>query len=172
MSLAALPKNDMPHLRGDFNGDGRVNSTDYVTWRRNRGTASEAAINFNGDGINGVDVGDYPLWRQNFGLFSVPTGQSADLDGDFNGDGAVDAADFAVWRRNLGAATESSLSFAGDGLNGVDMGDYLLWRRNFGTTSDAVEGINPTVPEPPSMLLLMLACNAFLGRRFLLILEP
>jgi hypothetical protein len=89
--------------------------------------------------------------------------------GDFNGNGVVDAVDFVVWRHHFGAASESFLNNAGDGLNGVDAADYSLWLQNFDTVSIANEGGN-FVPEPSSVLLVVHACNAFLGRWFLLIL--
>jgi hypothetical protein len=64
MSLAAVPGALIP---GDFNGDGSVDSADYVVWRRHLGDADESSLNNAGDGLNGVDAGDYSLWRQNFG---------------------------------------------------------------------------------------------------------
>lgn len=51
---------------GDFNDDGIVNAADYPVWRKFLNNPSEAALNGNGDGMNGVDEGDYNLWRENF----------------------------------------------------------------------------------------------------------
>ena len=39
-----------------------------------RGTADESALNGNGDGLNGVDEGDYLLWKSNFGMTSMAAG--------------------------------------------------------------------------------------------------
>ncbi len=50
-------------LLGDFNNDGAVNAADYVLWRKHLGDATEAALNGHGDGANGVDQGDYAVWR-------------------------------------------------------------------------------------------------------------
>ena len=46
-------------LPGDFNNNGVVDAADYVLWRDHLGDASEAAFNGNGDGINGIDAGDF-----------------------------------------------------------------------------------------------------------------
>jgi hypothetical protein len=53
---------------GDFNDDGVINAADYPVWRKHLNDPSEAALNGNGDGMNGVDEGDYNLWRQNFAV--------------------------------------------------------------------------------------------------------
>jgi hypothetical protein len=52
---------------GDFNGDGAVNLADYTVWRDNLGAADESALNLAGDSMNGVDGGDYNLWKMHFG---------------------------------------------------------------------------------------------------------
>jgi hypothetical protein len=129
MSLAG---NFPSYLGGDFNLDGRVGLADYIVWKESLGAATESSLNNNGDGMNGVDIGDYNLWRRNFGIIATQTGGSGALAGDFNGNGVVDARDYVVWRQNLGAASEVFLNYNGDGLNGVDVGDYNLWRKNFG----------------------------------------
>jgi hypothetical protein len=65
-------------LSGDFNDDGIVNLADYTVWRDNLGTADEAAINSAGDGLPGVGVGDYAIWKSNFsqGLNSTALAQA------------------------------------------------------------------------------------------------
>jgi hypothetical protein len=52
---------------GDFNGDSRVDGLDYTRWRNYLGAASEAAIGFRGDGLNGIDTADYLLWKHYYG---------------------------------------------------------------------------------------------------------
>jgi T5SS/PEP-CTERM-associated repeat protein len=59
---------------GDFNNDGVVNAADYSVWRNNLGAANESALMGNGDGLNGVDEGDYMLWKANFGNTSLASG--------------------------------------------------------------------------------------------------
>lgn len=52
--------------QGDFNGDGSVNSADYVIWRKERGqnvTPYTHADN-NGDGV--VNTTDFNAWRANY----------------------------------------------------------------------------------------------------------
>jgi hypothetical protein len=71
ISLTAIPENTIPHLLGDFSGDGVVGAADYVVWRNNLGASNESALNFNGDGVNGVDLGDYQLWRINYGMVAA-----------------------------------------------------------------------------------------------------
>ena len=67
---------------------------------------------------------------------------SASLAGDFNRDEAVDAADYVVWRK----------------ADGTQAG-YNSWRTNFGeSASSGSRAIaNTTIPEPASLVLLMIA---------------
>ncbi len=73
--------------------------------------------------------------------------------GDFNKDNTVDSADYVVWRRT----------------NGTPEG-YDTWRANFGRTFINVSGAdanvaNATIPEPATLVLLMLAGAACCTRR-------
>ncbi len=81
------------------------------------------------------------------------------LPGDYNGDHSVDAADYAVWRNYLG--TTYHLSKNGDetgaGAGVVDQADYTLWRKNFGTVGAAAGTMASQVPEPGSLVLLLIA---------------
>jgi hypothetical protein len=52
---------------GDFNNDGRVNSADYVVWRK----ASPTATLPNDDTPGVVDASDYADWRANLGAFGL-----------------------------------------------------------------------------------------------------
>ncbi len=54
-------------LRGDFNGDSRVDLADYTVWRDNLGAADESLINNAGMDNGAIDVGDYEEWKINFG---------------------------------------------------------------------------------------------------------
>jgi fibronectin-binding autotransporter adhesin len=49
---------------GDYNGDGKVDAADYVTWRKNPAG-------------NGGDPAGYTTWRQNFGLPGAGSGLDA-----------------------------------------------------------------------------------------------
>jgi hypothetical protein len=54
-----------PGLPGDFNGDGKVDAADYVTWRKNNGT-NNALPNDGGLGTP-ITTAHYDLWTANFG---------------------------------------------------------------------------------------------------------
>jgi endonuclease I len=68
------------HLAGDFNGDGEVDSADYVTWRgmfgRSVTNAYDAA---DGNGNKVIDNGDVAVWQQNFGLSTSSFTSAAEL---------------------------------------------------------------------------------------------
>ena len=81
----------------------------------------------------------------------------ATQSGDFNADGIVNLADYTVWRDHLGAADESQIHSAGDGLNGVDSGDYNLWKANFGMATPQQTATIAAVPEPSTRWLLAAA---------------
>ncbi len=51
--------------KGDYNGDGTVDSADYTVWRDSLG--SSTLLSADGDGNGQVDPGDYVLWKSNFG---------------------------------------------------------------------------------------------------------
>jgi hypothetical protein len=89
--------------------------------------------------------------------------------GDFNGDGIVNLADYTVWRDHLGAADESLIQNAGDGLNGVDGRDYDLWKANFGMATPLQTATIAAVPEPstrwPLAAAIVLAAGVLGNRR-------
>ena len=89
--------------------------------------------------------------------------------GDYNNDGVVDAADYVVWRKNVGAPP-------GTLLNDIDGGpigppQYNTWRAHFGEPSGAgtaTAGASPSqaaVPEPATVLLIILAAAGICLRR-------
>lgn len=63
-------------LRGDFNSDGFVDAADYTVWRDNVDDLNEANLGWNGDGIAGIDEGDYEVWAANYGA-SLPVTTAA-----------------------------------------------------------------------------------------------
>lgn len=64
-------------LPGDFNNDGKVDNSDYVTWRKNNG-ANIALPNDNGLGAP-IGQAHYDLWRQSYG--NIPTGSGSGSGG-------------------------------------------------------------------------------------------
>ena len=90
---------------------------------------------------------------------------SVSVEGDYNGDGVVDIADYTVWRNNLGAANESALNNNGDG-GGVTVSDYTYWKERFGNSAgSAVASEAVAVPEPSTMLLLLIGLSVACCRR-------
>jgi autotransporter-associated beta strand protein len=76
---------------------------------------------------------------------------SMGLSGDFNSDGSVDAADYVLWRRTGG--TEAG---------------YNIWRANIGRTlnsSVSTSNANTTVPEPATLVVLMIAAASWCFRQ-------
>ena len=55
----------MPLLLGDYNGDGSVDASDYIVWRKSVGSTTNLAADGNGNGV--IDNGDFDVWRANFG---------------------------------------------------------------------------------------------------------
>jgi len=56
--VAAAP----PITAGDFNGDGRVDVSDYDLWRSSFGSTTQLETDANGNGV--VDAADYVVWRK------------------------------------------------------------------------------------------------------------
>jgi hypothetical protein len=77
--------------------------------------------------------------------------------GDFNQDGTVDAADYVVWRNGLGTTHTQA--------------DYDLWRAYFGQTAGSgaalstAEPLSTAVPEPATLMLLVMPMVVMLSRR-------
>lgn len=61
-----------PVVEGDFNGDGTVNLADYTLWRDHLSAFGEYSIHNAGDGLAGVDPGDFALWKTQFGSSTQP----------------------------------------------------------------------------------------------------
>jgi hypothetical protein len=59
----------VPHLPGDYNSDGVVDTLDYSVWKANFGSGSNLVADGNDDGI--VDSADYSVWRDNLGRRSL-----------------------------------------------------------------------------------------------------
>jgi len=85
--------------------------------------------------------------------------------GDFNGDGFVDAGDYTVWRDSLGQ-TGAALAADADQNGKIDVQDYNLWKQVFGSQYGVIgNGSLAAVPEPGSVMLLLIAATALATRR-------
>jgi hypothetical protein len=102
---------------------------------------------------------NYPV--QEFELYHSDV--IAGVPGDYNGNGVVDAADYVLWRN--GGPLQNEVNTPGI----VDASDYSAWRARFGNTSGSGSSVNGgVVPEPGSVILLMLGGMIALSRRRIL----
>jgi uncharacterized protein YjbI with pentapeptide repeats len=74
----------------------------------------------------------------------------AAIPGDFNNNGVVDAADYIVWRKTDGPPA-----------------GYNAWRTHFGQTTSSGLGasMNPAVPEPTTLVMVIVAAVGVSTRR-------
>lgn len=85
---------------------------------------------------------------------------SVGVAGDYNGNGVVDGADYVLWRN--GGALQN------DPNPGNPTAQYSFWRSRFGATSGSGSGVglgSSAVPEPSSVVLVMLSFVALLGAK-------
>ena len=68
-----------PAASGDYNQDGTVNAADYTVWRNMLGQSgtNHAA---DGDGDDQIGLGDYNVWKANFGATTLPGGGAASAE--------------------------------------------------------------------------------------------
>jgi Zinc carboxypeptidase/Cytosolic carboxypeptidase N-terminal domain len=57
----------VPQVEGDYTGDGVVDASDYVLWRKTFGE-SGLGLMADGSGNGEVDQADYSIWREHFGM--------------------------------------------------------------------------------------------------------
>lgn len=87
------------------------------------------------------------------------------LAGDYNSDGVVNIADYTVWRDNLGAPAGTLDNDTTGGTIGA--AQYDLWKSNFGATLPLAGLSQTTVPEPSTVMLLLLGAAAVVRTRAL-----
>jgi hypothetical protein len=86
------------------------------------------------------------------------------LPGDYNDNNVIDTADYVVWRKN----NNTAVTLPNDSTPGTSPADYDVWRANFGQTTGSGSGATASsftnassnVPEPASLLLLVIGCAA------------
>ncbi len=115
-----------------------------TSWTIGRGMHANQPTDFFDGIIDEVRLTNSVLPPSQF-LFAPPSG----LDADFNGDGTVDAADYVLWRK--------------DNINGA--AGYTEWKRTFGESDLLGSGGQSAVPEPSSLLLVVVAVLGFAPRK-------
>jgi hypothetical protein len=91
---------------------------------------------------------------------------SAAVIGDYNGNGIVDAADYTLWRDHLGQSFALQNRDPANGSGPISAADYTSWKANFGAHSGSGAGSSlSSVPEPSSIVLLIIGAIAFVVRR-------
>jgi hypothetical protein len=143
---------------GSINGDGDV-TINYTDAAPNSYSFDMFSVRPSGLATTAA-VFDTSLFHVEFNSTATPMG----LAGDYNGDHVVNALDYSVWRNNLGDPTEADIMNNGNGQNGVDEADFNLWKLHYGDTSGPGSGGLAQVPEPASVVLLLIGGLAF-GQR-------
>jgi hypothetical protein len=126
-------------------------------------------LNLSGNGqINMTPTTDVISFALPAGVFLTSAlgatfGTPPSVVGDYNGNGSVDAADYVVWRRNEG----TSNVLPNDPIGGIiGTGQYDQWRAHFGQPpgSGAGVGTSAAVPEPSTLIMLVLAAASVCSR--------
>ena len=118
---------------GDFDADGDVDGSDFLSWQRSLGTPSGAILtdgdsDFDGD----VDSQDLSTWQLQFNQLSTASAS----EGDFNGDGDYDGRDFLAWQRGFDTPVGATAVEGDADANGVvNSQDLTIWQENFGTSA-------------------------------------
>jgi DNA-binding beta-propeller fold protein YncE len=125
-------------------------------WTNSGGQQSNhiARANLNGSGIETIisDVG--APW----GIAIAP--DPAPVPGDYNRNGTVDAADYLVWRDKVFRPGILPNQIGGGNPFFIDLEDYRYWAANFGRTAASDAFVETLVPEPSSMLILVIGAIA------------
>jgi len=104
---------------------------------------------------NATNDWDYVI--DNFKVEIFGSNANVGVEGDYDGNGKVDAADYVLWRNGGPLANEVA------DIGTVSAADYDAWRARFGNTSGS--GSSGAVPEPGSILLVLLASSLGIGFR-------
>ena len=105
----------------------------------------------NGDGRQDIVTSN----KNGVFLFQQVPRVPVSVPGDYNNNSVVDAADYIVWRDKRGAPTGTLPNDVDGGVIGP--AQYATWRANFGNTVGNSSVSTASVPEPASLLLLLLA---------------
>jgi T5SS/PEP-CTERM-associated repeat protein/autotransporter-associated beta strand protein len=89
------------------------------------------------------------------------------LPGDYNGNGVVDAGDYTIWRDTLGSMTDlrANGNDTGASVGKIDQADYVFWQSHYGNHFGSGSGASATVPEPATLLMLVVGIVTIWARR-------
>lgn len=133
-----------PPVVGDYDGDGAVRFSDYLTWEQQYGASSAPSADGNGDGV--VDASDYTIWRDAWEASAVAVPEPSSL---------CLAAFAAVirFRRRYAATCPAT----------AGCGQLRQLIPNDGVVRVLTESF--TIPEPSALPLAIAAIGIVAGRR-------
>jgi Dockerin type I domain/PEP-CTERM motif len=79
---------------------------------------------------------------------------------DFDSNGIVEAADLTIWQQHFGSTVDVGTNGDANGDGIVDASDYTVWRDQLGQSEAFSAGGGAGVPEPGTMLLVMVGTAA------------
>ena len=144
---------------GDFNIDGAVNFADFLLLAAgidHRGSSvvlPNLKADCNADNLVDIlDANCTPGRRIKYFLEDYGT-----VPGDADGMGGVEFADFLILNSNFGLSPAAYTDGDFDMDGKVDFSDFLVLSGNYGQGGDFTAGATAAVPEPSSLLGLLLA---------------
>lgn len=167
-------------MQADLNADGELTVDEWGSFANNLDRPDVKFYNPYGDLVSYADLLGQNLSlrddlvmlegeRANFNGLDVTAYKSPDfrdglndlfpdvLAGDFNFNGVVDAADYVLWRKGLGTIYTQA--------------DYNAWRANFGQAIGSGSFVNGSVPEPRSVVTLLVGILAMFNCRHRIIFD-
>lgn len=117
---------------------------------------------FSVDGVDGAHFGNSPR-TGDIGSPGFIQGVSIATNADFDGDGDIDGDDYLIWQRGFGIGSPGLADGDANGDGSVNALDLEAWSQQFG--SQPLAPSLSQVPEPTTLLLILLAGSACFIRR-------